>query len=515
MAIVLSPGEIRESLREATAAVLRSDDVHLDMAKGWLESATARDLLRIDGVARQYRYDSPTLGKSQQWTRRVLARSMSAAALASMHPDEFIRERAVRQLASSGALLSDRMLAVRAGDQVPEVRELARQALMDRTGLPHAARIMPVLHRFEARGRGSEIRTEYLDALISLHGERSTWNELRASKDRDLRRTAFQRGVDRKLLATTDAVEHLPRERDQVVRRLLAQVIADNAEPSTIRAVLLKARAAESRVLGLVKLKASQLDPAEVEPLLTDSSVLVRVWARRRWQEMGNDVLAAYRDAIRMSQRPTKRALAYLGLTEAGGVVDRPETLDLIHSPEPALQKVGLRLLADKAQHVDVPKLFALFKSEHSHVARLAGDVLAHHSGFWDSSQLAEMKNDPDPVIRRRSWWLRRSRRDWESVIADLEILKDPDHRLAILGRRPAVPMYFPASDAQRDLIADLLPDAPISREEKLVIALAAGLKDLMAELRSSPRWPQRPKEAEVPKTEQPNSWWQRLLGRG
>lgn len=509
--LVLSPLEIHERLRDAVAAAFGMDEVRLGSAAAWLEAASARDLLRIDGFARRYRYEGPTLGKSQQWSRRVLEQSVAAAALASMHRDGFVRERAVRQLAASQTQLSDRLLAVRSGDYVGEVRDAARRALMMRTDLVHAGRIMPVLQRFESRERGGEFGVAYLDALVSLYGERETWEVLREAGDRDLRRAAFRYSIDHRLLDTTQAVTQLPGERDQVVRRLLAHVVADNADPRTIRAVLLRARAAESRALGLVKLQASQLEPGEVGPLLVDSSVLVRYWARQRWQEMGHDVLAAYREATHAATKPTTRSHAYMGLTEAGGVVDRAEVLDLVHSPESALQKAGLRLLDGNAQPEDVPALFAFVRGDHSRVARLAGDVLAGNSGLWSISQLAESKSDPSPVVRRRAWWLHRGRRGWESVIADLEVLKDSDPGLAILGRQPTAPMYFSPSDAQRDLIADMLPTSPLSREQKLGIALAAGLRELMPELRSSPRRPPL-QDTPVPELNPRKPWWQRLL---
>ena len=275
---MLSPVAIHERLRDGVAAAFDMDEVRLESAAAWLGAATARDLLRIDGFARQYRYDGPTLGKSQQWSRRMLEQSVAAAALASMHRDGFVRERAVRQLAASQTQLSDRMLAVRSGDYVGAVRDAARQALMMRTGLVHTGRIMPVLQRFESRERGAEFRVAYLDALVSLYGERETWKVLREAGDRDLRRAAFRYSIDHRLLDTTQAVTQLPGERDQVVRRLLAQVVADNPDPRTIRAVLLRARAAESRVLGLVKLQASQLEPAEVG----SGGLVAHPWGRVR-----------------------------------------------------------------------------------------------------------------------------------------------------------------------------------------------------------------------------------------
>ncbi|GAA5000072.1 hypothetical protein GCM10023317_31860 [Actinopolymorpha pittospori] len=484
---VLSPADVRERLRTAATAAFEGDVAALELAESWLTSVSARDLLRIDGFARQYRCEGPTLGTSQQWTRQVLSGSLPAAALASMHPDGFVRERAVRLLDRSRTPLSERMLALRAADHVAQVRVPAIEAVLSRTDLKAASRIMPVLQRFEARGRGAEARTLYLGAIENRHGEPHVWAQMRESTDRDLRRAAFQHSRKRGgLLRTQDAVDQLPRERDQVVRRLLANLIADNAEPAVIRAVLLPARTAESRVLGLVKLDASQLTPSDVEALLVDSSVLVRSWARQRWTEMGNDPVATCRQLARFPANPTRRARAYLALAEAGAQTDRGEVLHLVHSTEPALQKVGLRLLVDKATSEDVPDLLGLVAAKHSRIARMASEVLAHNVGLWSIADLAPLKRATNPHLRRRGWWLHRSRLGWEPLIADLEVLRDPDRQLAVLGRQPTPPMYRPPDERQQQYIAELLIDAPLSRDQKLAIALAAGLRDLMTELQAS-----------------------------
>ena len=323
-----------------------------------------------------------------------------------------------------------------------------------------------------------------------------------------LRRFAFRRSVELGMLDSVAAADLLPRERDQVVRSVLTHVIADQADPPTIRAVLLRARSAESRVLGLLRLHASELEAGDVAPLLVDSSVLVRLWARRRWQELDQDPTHA--DLIHSAPTPTRQALAYLGLAESGSAIDRAEVLDLVHATEPALQKVGLRLLVGHASHADVPDLLALVRSPHSRIARLAGTVLAAHPNLWVLDQIADFKSDADPGIRRRAWWLHRGRGGWESLIADLELLHDAEPSLAVLGRQASAPMYFEPTVVQRERVAGLLPDATIGREQKLGIALAAGLPDLVNMLRARPPLP----PAEPTSTEstlEQTRWWQRI----
>lgn len=482
----------------------------------WLVGLTARDLLRVDGFARQWRVDEPTLGSAQQWTEEVLQHSETAAAIGAMHADGFVRERSLRRLAAGHSSTATRMIAVRALDHVQQVRAAAREELVRRTSLQQAAEIMPILERSDARNLGSEVRASYLDSICAIHGEETVWGALRRSADRDMRRAAYRHSAIRGHIDPEDAVRSLPREGDQVVRRILARLVADAGDVDAIRRVLLHARAADARALALVRLSADQLPRGDLERLLIDSSVLVRWWARKRWAEIGHDAPAACRRAITEATSPSAQARAYVGLAEAGESIDRAELLGLVGSDEPALKKVGLALMADKVHPEDKQMLLDLVAGDHSRVARLASEALAANLSIWTLQDVQRLKHHADATMRRRAWWLHRSRGGWEAVIADLEALHDPDDSIVLLGRSPRPPMYVTPSSRQQDHMRGLLLDAPLSREQTLNIALAAGLRDLLADLREQPRFQPRVEEV-VPATAAPvgttaavRSWWRR-----
>lgn len=242
--------------------------------------------------------------------------------------------------------------------------------------------------------------------MVTAHGEAAAWARLRSSTDHDLRRASFRHSFDSGLLGPQDAVELLPGERDQVVCRLLISVIADSATPDVMARVLLRGRSAEGRAEGLVKLTAAELDPADVERLLADRSVLVRLWARRRWQEMGRDPATTYAALARSTAKPTIRARAFIGLAETATAIGHQEMLELVRSAELPLRKVGLSLLRDRATGEDVPLLLSLVAGEHARVARLASEVLARSPQLWSLSDLAPLKTAEDSELRRRAWWI-------------------------------------------------------------------------------------------------------------
>lgn len=370
---------------------------------------------------------------------------------------------------------------------------------------------MPLLHRIEQRGRGADVLPLNLQALVAEYGEAEVWARLRIAGDRDVRRVAVRHSFETGLIGLQEAVALFPAERDPVVRRRFMRVIADTATPDVIAGVMLRSRSAESRAMGLVKLTAADLDPADVERLLVDPSVLARLWARRRWQEMGRAPAATYAAVARSAAKPIVRARAYTGLAETGTAIERQEILDLVHSAELPLRKVGLSFLQGRATADDVPLLLSYVAGDHSRVARLAGEVLTRSPQLWTLSDLARLKAAADAELRRRAWWIHRHRGGWEAVIADLELLRDPDPALAAVGRQFVPPMYFQPTDVQRQRIADLLATASLNRNQRLTIAVAAGLPEFADTIKAQRSVP-APTSASAPAAAR-RPWW-RVLNR-
>lgn len=82
---VLDDAEIRRRLLSGSAAALAFDRKGLDAAHAWLAGISAAELLRVDGLARQWRWGGSALGKAQQWSKGVMNNPDTVvAALASM-----------------------------------------------------------------------------------------------------------------------------------------------------------------------------------------------------------------------------------------------------------------------------------------------------------------------------------------------------------------------------------------------------------------------------------------------
>lgn len=477
MCAMLTTVEIAGRLADGHAAVRARQNEPLTALESWLLSISARELLRVDRTARFWRHRD-ALGPGASWSGWALkGRGHVAGALAGMHADGRVREAAVRRLSRTNAPLADRMLAVRVADHVPPVRKAATTAVLSRTTLAQADRVVPLLHRIEGRSRGGEVLPLYLHALAAVHGESAVWSRLRGSADLEVRRLAFRHSLANGLLAVDDAVAALRRERDRIVQSLLALAVADTAAPDVVAGTLLHARSTECRALGLVRLTADQLDPVDVEQLLVDRGELVRLWARQRWEEQGRDVLATYRAAAAGSGTASVRARAYRGLVEAGGSVDHDVVLGLVRDSAPPLRKAGLRLLVGNAVPDDVPLLLDVVRTGTNQVARLASEVLLEMPAAWSAADLRPLAASPHSEVRRRAWWLARRRTGWDETLADLEILLDDDPTNAALGSAWSVPPYAQPTQEQRERLEALLPRVWPETWRASRVAFAAGLR--------------------------------------
>lgn len=494
-----------------SAAAFAGDLNGLNAVGEWLSGLTAAELLRVDGLARQWPWAEPALGQAAQWTAEVMdLPSLVVPSLASMHAEGFVRERAVTRLAGEDGWLADRALAVRLTDHVRVIGDRAAQAVFERVTLDSAARIMPLLQLMGDRKRVGDARVRYLGLLSDEHGDAVVWARLRESSDRNLRRVAFRRSLAHGLVDVEQAAAALPTETDQVVRSLLSRVIGEKAAPEVIADVLLKHGTPGGRALGLVRLRATQIDPDVLQRLLIDSSVLVRLWARTRWRELGRDANATYRAMTRDPDlAPRLRARAYGGLLEAEGAIDHAEALDLLHSGLPPLVKVGLKQLADDARAEDVAALFDVVRTGTAKEARLASTVLLGLRRAWTVEDLASMKVAEDARLRRRAWWLHRGLGGWEETLADLVVVGDADVDLSTLGRGVRPPMYLQPNDEQRQRLRALLAVMNLPRDRLLDIAFAAGIQDALPKRMPQPD----PVAADLPAT-QPTGWRRWLRSR-
>jgi len=133
--------------------VFCDDPEEWDRTARVLSVLDARRLLALDTGARTSRQEDPApLGAPERWAALDLDEPTGLrAAVASLHPDGYLRERAVRHLGRAPAALAARFLALRLLDHVPQVRESAWVAVEAFAGTQHTHATLEVLHAAAAR----------------------------------------------------------------------------------------------------------------------------------------------------------------------------------------------------------------------------------------------------------------------------------------------------------------------------------------------------------------------------
>ncbi|MDO5065869.1 MAG: hypothetical protein Q4D96_01130 [Propionibacteriaceae bacterium] len=432
-------------------------------------SWSARQLIKLDGAARSWPVEFQPARRRDTWLRHRRP-SPDEAPLLSMASDGHRREAAVQVLASRPGVSSDRLLALRLGDHVPEVREAAWQALRVRPMKPQLDAVVPVLVALQGRAVAATALVDYTRAVEPRLGH-PLWREFLAHPDRETRRWAVREQIGQGMTSET-ALLLLDGERDLLLMRELVEVAVRDGE---VARRLLTGRSAVGRRRALEVLPAAELSAEQVEKALIDRSAMVRRMAAFRAADVGIDARSWYRE--RWVSGRDSRALA--GVLESGGALPRPEVHGLLESGAARLQRLGVRFLARLGvERVELPLLWRLLDSPAaSQVVRTLTSTAC-----WSWEDLAGSWERADERLRRRLWRLLSSRGGWDEVRAHLLAATEP--RTAGLGRAGlntwerdrASRMYHAPTPEQRAHLVALLEtaDIPVRLQER--IRFGAGL---------------------------------------
>lgn len=380
-----------------------------------------RAVLRLDATARRARW---WLSNDRRSAISHQDPAPVAIALASIHGDGRVRERAVQHITARPSPELIPFLVVRTGDWVREVRDRARAGL---AVLLHAdpARFLPAALgiglRIEQRLRGSFVRNQLLAAAAD---PRAPLASLLASPDREVRAFAFRAGtwkLDRKVSVALTAP-------DVRLRSEAAEAAARDCV-WTGRVEVLRRLAAsphpEVRVQALTGLARLGRD-AEVVPHLDDASSLIRALARTAAARLGVDVPEHYRSRV------TPGAID--GFAEIGG--DGRHLPALLAHPSATIRARAVRALRVLDQVPD-DRVLPLLRDPSSAVVREATAAVRSVPATLPWELLA----DERPAVRLAGYRLARRLGPVAELRAALTAVTGPDVRLARRARADATRM--------------------------------------------------------------------------
>lgn len=364
-------------------------------------------LMNLDGLARHERFLGEPPGPDHRWcdqARDRLERSgppagAAVAALASLHADGRVRERAVAVMTEPSTFADHAyafvpFLVLRTTDWVAPIRDKARAALVLALNrwpdlLFSAA---PTALRLARRGNAAFVQAQVRAALATAPDE--VFGGFLDAADPKLRRLAA--AVPGRL-AVAELTIRAPFETDRLTRLRFAEAAAREIVWSAryrLLDQLLGSRYPDVRAVAVTALVRAGL-ARQATDYLADPGQLVRAVARDAARRCGVDALERYRELV--SARQVAPAALY-GLAEAA---DRDPTGEIRGLIEPHLSDPAPRI-------------------------RTAAVVALGMLNAIDTSRLLGLLHDPAPAVVRAAAYRLEPDASWLDPLPLLAIVADP-----------------------------------------------------------------------------------------
>ena len=272
------------------------------------------------------------------------APGLIAVALASVHGNGRVRERAVRAILDRPDPVLAPFLVLRAGDWVRQVRDragLGVAVLLAEDPSTYLPRMLPVALRTDARPRGRFVMNQLVAAVLGAPAE--TREALTGSTAQ--RRLIFDLDRAQGRLHLAQLVAKAETDPDPRIRNQAAEAACREAvwtEQTAVLRRLAGGRRADVRVTALVGLLRLGLN-ADVVTHLDDPSPLVRSVARQAARRAGANAVAHYRDVV---SGPTPTPGAVAGFAETVPLSDVAPLFPLLDHPDRTVRAHAVRGIA-------------------------------------------------------------------------------------------------------------------------------------------------------------------------
>lgn len=437
---MLTHDQARQLLYQLTLTLTGARLNNRHDALTWLGQLPSADLIRLDNVGRR------ASGRPDPTEESGLG-----ALLASMHADGHLREKALPHLTGdAGAAL----LAIRTADRVPEVRSTARALLLN--GQYSDRRILGVLLAIRERLHAGDLVDHFASKLAP-----DQLANLRTSKERALRRWAFQQGR-----LTTPELEAGALDNDQWLRAWCADALAQRAD-ADIAPRLLGSNHVETRIAAVLRLPDELLSDEAIRHALFDKSVRVRELAQWRYLRRGGCPAQLYRDAEESSD-----ARIY-ALIATGDPSDLEFVVGQLAHRRPAVRRAAAKAVAAWTDGDERARLLGpLLLDPAPKVVGAVVPALADLPRTTTAGALAAALSSDQPWSRRAVMRLETHRQSWYALEVILQLVDDQDPELAALARATLTD-WLSSGDAAGQRLPD---NAQKDRLRRLVVG--AGLED-------------------------------------
>jgi hypothetical protein len=406
-------------------------------------------LAAVDAVLREsfgeYQADGwPKLGVTDLVEFRRVHKAWSLMAVASTHRSGFIREAAVRGLATCGDGRAVRFLVVRLNDWVDQVRAAARSALEAFLRPAHAQDVIAALPLIEALAR--QRRGDHRDVVSRVFAflrSPECAPAVRAgcsAPERDTRRACFELELSGGRRLPADVLKEALSDREPAVRLWAARELA-RAFPAAWAEALarqaLKDRSVQIRRVALAALATSLSDEQAkslFEAALLDTNTTARWQGRVFMLQRGPfDLAAFYRRALSTATQPAAVRGALLGLGESGKVEDVSLVVPFMSADRLGVRCAALRARAGLEPLSSTEPYLVSLRLPEASVSREARRALEPRLSYLGVGILHDLIVDQSlpSHTRRNALSLAKNKSKWERLPLLLDGCADGDEMVA------------------------------------------------------------------------------------
>lgn len=365
-------------------------------------------------------------------------------ALLSFHPNGYVREEVVERLARSREGWELPYLLVRLNDWVPQVRQRARTAVLDRVRDKYAsefARSFSLLTRLAlARRTDSSDVLERVSRLLLTASGRSAMLTVIRQGTRTTARAAVRFLIDHAADDLAPVIDAGLAHEDQVIRAWVARVVA-RALPTgdaqaTLRKLVMDASPAVRResLLGLAKSFPQEASQALHRAVL-DRSGSVRDAARYFLKDV--DFRAIYRNAIEAANAPRPLASAIAGLTEVGETPDARIAVPHLSHSSSIVRRAALRCVMRCNGDAFSERIAEMLQDPSRAVSAAARNALRAHARNLGLARLENLFTaSVAQHARVNALHLMAALPKWQSIIGLLRAAAVDDENVASLARK-------------------------------------------------------------------------------
>lgn len=417
----------------------------------YLARLSPQELLALDEVMRHRfwwvtrpRERSSDIGPTD--VPRLGAHGIPVLGLASFHASGYVREAAVRELATSTGGGELAFLLIRLNDWVKPVRDAAYEAVRTRlvpAYAPHFVRSLWLVERLERCGRADhEALVERVHGLLASPAGRPALREALGSNDRWLRRSCYRLLLETPAGDGPEIIRMAVHDEDAMIRLRAIRAARVVLDTKGQRKLL-----AEMGRDPFMRIRREALDlwarhfPEAAEPVLhaalLDSSAAMREAARsdlkaRGFREFREFYLSVLADSPAARLRP-----ALYGLAETGSDSDAARVESFLSHPAPGVRKAAVTALSHLNPEAYVPAFVQALEDDSPGVSRAAMLALAPRTARIGQEALWNLVDGGSrPHVRRNALVLLAATGKWSSIGWMIRACGLADERLAGMARQ-------------------------------------------------------------------------------